>query len=79
MLNWLDSFSLRISLEIKQETESWLATPNYDDSQINKKIDTVAVLVDNEAFESVFNQKSPLNKSILLMLIYRLQKICLMN
>lgn len=72
MLNWLDSFSLRMSLAIKQETESWLATPNYDDSQINKKIDTVAVLVDNEAFESVFNQKSPLNKSILADLVGKL-------
>ena len=65
LLNWLDSFSLRMSLAIKQEVDkvapSFLGVKGKSSNLVN----TTAVLIDNDAFEGVFNQRSPLNKSIL--------------
>ena len=65
LLNWLDSFSLRMSLAIKQKVDD--VAPNFviGSGRPVKQLNTTAVLIDNEAFEGVFNQRSPLNKSIL--------------
>lgn len=72
LLNWLDSISLRMSLSIKQEVDELV--PNFVLSKNASKqaINTAAILINNEAFEGVFNQQSPLNKKTLADLLQKI-------
>ena len=72
LLNWLDSFSLRMSLAMKQEVDELIPNFAVNKGQSNKVVSTAVVLIDNEAFEGVFNQRSPLNKAILADLLQKI-------